>query len=145
MISGVGAGFGNDVAERLTGVSDQIFETVLLHTDGTDYGVRLWRFTPGKGEVLRDPSHGTDRDAPKVIDFYTPDFEDALARLKSAGFEPKDAIADYDTPNGRFLEAHFWRPDGIVVAMISGDRKFLKTSRPFATSLSASHRVFQAR
>lgn len=94
---------------------------VTLETPGTDFGVRLVRFQPGSPSQIRDPSRGSDSEALKVIDFYAPDLEAARASIEAAGFAFKPAVADYDTPEGRYQEAHLWGPDGVVCALISGD------------------------
>jgi catechol 2,3-dioxygenase-like lactoylglutathione lyase family enzyme len=105
------------------GTQDQSSLEVTLETPGTKFGVRLVQFTPGLEVQIRRPERGSDSEALKVIDFYAPDLEDALKQIEAAGFRFKDEIADYDTPEGRFREAHLWGPDGVVCALISGDPK----------------------
>ena len=94
---------------------------VVLETPGSGFGVRLIHFdSPGAGQI-RDPSRGSDCDALKVIDFYAPDLPVARDAIESAGFRFKPEVAEYDTPEGRYQEAHLWGPDGVVCALISGD------------------------
>ena len=94
---------------------------VTLETPGTAFGVRLVRFDPGSPAQIRDPSRGSDSEALKVIDFYAPDLSAARASIEAAGFTFKPDVADYETPEGRYQEAHLWGPDGVVCALISGD------------------------
>lgn len=103
------------------GVDGQSSVEVTLQTPGTDFGLRLIAFEPGGAGQIRDPARGTDCDALKVIDFYAPDLEAARLSIEKAGFPFKPEIADYDTPEGRYQEAHLWGPDGVVCALISGD------------------------
>lgn len=103
------------------GTDGQASLEVTLETPGTPFGVRLVQFTPGTDIQIRQPERGSDSEALKVIDFYAPDLDEALKQIEAAGFRFKDEIADYDTPEGRFREAHLWGPDGVVCALISGD------------------------
>lgn len=128
-----GFGMVEEAHDRLQ-VDGVALESCFLRTPGTAFGVRMWRCDPPTGAILRDPARGTDTDAPKVIDFYAPDFDTALARLARAGFSPKAEIARYSTADGDFQEAHFWQPDGIVCAIISGTRSYLKD---FATIIDS--------
>ena len=115
----------------LWGVDESSAETVLLETPGTHFGVRLIRFDPVSALVIRDPASGFNSDALKVIDFYAPDFAAAQQRLEYAGFKLKDDIAEYDLPEGRFIEGHLWGPDEVVTALVSGPSGFF---RDFATT-----------
>ncbi len=103
------------------GVERQSSTEVTLETSGTAFGIRLVRFDPGSPDRIRDPSRGSDSEALKVIDFYAPDLPAARASIKAAGFLFKPEVADYETPEGRYQEAHLWGPDGVVCALISGD------------------------
>ncbi|WP_162527126.1 VOC family protein [Sphingomonas solaris] len=103
------------------GTDRQSCTEVTLETPGTRFGVRLVRFDPGSPARIRDPSRGSDSEALKVIDFYAPDLPAALAAIEAAGFAFKPDVADYETPEGRYQEAHLWGPDGVVCALISGD------------------------
>ena len=97
-----------------------------LRTPPTDFGVRLWRFSPHVAETLRSEDRGTEVDALKVIDFYAPDFDRALAALATDGYRPREAIAEYQLPEGTIREAHLWRPDNVVCAVISGPPAFFQ-------------------
>ncbi|MET0364605.1 MAG: hypothetical protein ABW169_08115, partial [Sphingobium sp.] len=99
----------------------QASREVTMQTPGTPFGVRLVQFTPGSDVQIRHPSRGSDSEALKVIDFYAPDLNAAMADIEGKGFRFKDDIADYETPEGRYQEAHLWGPDGVVCALISGD------------------------
>lgn len=115
-----------DAAETMAlwGAADCTAQEVTLQTPGTEFGVRLVAFDPPSGRVIRDPARGRDTEALKVIDFYAPDLEAARDHIEAAGFRFKPEVADYDTPEGRFREAHLWGPDGVVCALISGDPEF---------------------
>ncbi|MET0238685.1 MAG: hypothetical protein ABW184_02205 [Sphingobium sp.] len=104
------------------GTEGQASSEIVLETPGTAFGLRLVRFDPGLDVQIRDPSRGSDAEALKVIDFYAPDLGAAMASIEAKGFRFKGDIADYETPEGRFQEAHLWGPDGVVCALISGDR-----------------------
>ncbi|KQM22217.1 hypothetical protein [Novosphingobium sp. Leaf2] len=103
------------------GIESDGSREVTLATPGTAFGIRLVQFIPVGGEQIRDPSRGSDCDALKVIDFYAPDLPAARAAIERTGFLFKPEIAEYDTPEGRYQEAHLWGPDGVVCALISGD------------------------
>ncbi len=103
------------------GVEGQSSTEVTLQTPDSDFGLRLVQFDPGSPSQIRDPSRGMDCNALKVLDFYAPDLPAARSSIEAAGFLFKPEIADYDTPEGRYQEAHLWGPDGVVCALISGD------------------------
>lgn len=107
--------------QSIWGIPAHASSEVTLATPGTAFGIRLVRFDPASDEQIRDPSRGSDCDALKVIDFYAPDIAAARAAIEQKGFLFKPEIADYDTPEGRYQEAHLWGPDGVVCALISGD------------------------
>lgn len=112
------------------GIDGQSCEDVALETPGSPFGLRLVRFSPGSDVVIRSEARGSDSEALKVIDFYAPDLPAARRAIEDAGFVFRDAIAEYDTPEGRFQEAHLWGLDGVVCALVSGDAEFF---RRFAT------------
>ncbi|MEO0998800.1 MAG: hypothetical protein AAFX58_14890, partial [Pseudomonadota bacterium] len=118
------ARFSSTQTGCLLGLGRHAMETVFYRRAPTDFGVRLWRIAPAHAETVRSPERGTDVDALKVIDFYAPAFDDSIKALADAGFSPEDAIARYALPEGEFLEAHFWRPDNVVCAVISGPTDF---------------------
>lgn len=134
---------------QLTGVPSRALYSVFLQHAPGPFGVRVWRFDPPAAGSIRDPSRGTDLDALKVIDFYAPDFDTALLSLRTAGFEPKADIAVYELPEGEFREAHFWRPDDIVCAVITGPESFMaktvtSAARTFSEPQSISAPVSDA-
>lgn len=106
------------------GTVGQAAVEVVMASAGTRYGARLLHFQPVSGEVIRDRARGYDADAPKVIDFYAPDFETACAVVKRAGYAIREPIAEYDMPEGHFVEAHVWGPDEVVCALIHGPAEF---------------------
>ncbi|MFO0333726.1 MAG: VOC family protein [Pseudomonadota bacterium] len=116
---------------------------VALATPGTRYGARLVRFHPGSDVVVRDRNRGYDADAPKVIDFYAPDFAAARAAVERAGFALKEPLAEYDLPEGHFVEGHVWGPDEVVCALLGGPAEFFAgfatvTDRTFSEPQSLS-------
>jgi len=121
---------------HLLGVDGCAMETVFYQRVPTDFGVRLWQIDPPHDETVREPERGTDLDALKVIDFYAAEFDDSIDALNTAGYRPKDSIARYTLPEGEFCEAHFWRPDNVVCAVISGPADF------FANFVTARDRQF---
>ena len=108
------------------GINGQACEEITLETPGTRFGARIVRFDPGANDTIRSAVSGQDCDALKVIDFYAPDLEAARHHIESQGFSFKDAVAEYETPEGRFREAHVWGPDGVVCALISGSPDFFR-------------------
>lgn len=112
------------------GIDGQSCEEVALVTPGSRFGLRLARFSPGSDTVIRAEARGSDSEALKVIDFYAPDLAAARRAIEEAGFVFRDAVAEYDTPEGRFREAHLWGPDGVVCALVAGDAAFFES---FAT------------
>lgn len=108
----------------------QTSEEITLETPGTGFGLRLVQFSPGSDIQIRQPTRGSDSEALKVIDFYTPDLDAAHASIEAAGFRFKPEIAEYETPEGKFREAHLWGPDGVVCALLAGDPEYFSN---FAT------------
>ncbi len=107
--------------KAIWGIDGQGSAEVTLRTPDTDFGVRLVHFDSSGAEQIRDPARGSDGDALKVIDFYAPDLPAAIRAIEAKGFAFKPETADYETPEGRYQEAHLWGPDGVVCALISGD------------------------
>jgi catechol 2,3-dioxygenase-like lactoylglutathione lyase family enzyme len=134
----------DDAAVRdLWGVPERTARTALYQTSGTQTGIRLVQFDPVSEVVIRDRHRGDEHDALKVIDFYVPDFAAAVARLEAAGHHLKDALAEYDLPEGHFREAHLWAPDEVVYALIAGPAGFMAgvvrlVDRPFSEVMSLS-------
>ena len=108
------------------GISGQSCEEVALETPGSRFGLRLVRFSPGSDVVIRSEARGSDSEALKVIDFYAPDLAAARRAIEESGFVFRHAVAEYDTPEGRFQEAHLWGPDGVVCALVAGDPEFFE-------------------
>lgn len=119
-------GLSEDATADLCGTSDVRLKTRWLCAEGTSFGVRLWSFDPPAQETVRDPARGTDRDAPKVVDFYAPDFSGALDHLSRQGRQIKSDVAEYTIEAGKMQEAHLWGPDHVVSAVISGPASFFK-------------------
>lgn len=107
--------------DAIWGTGEHRSTEVTLETPGTSFGIRLVHFDPGSADQIRDPGRGSDADALKVIDFYAPDLAAARHAIEAEGFAFKAETADYETPEGRYQEAHLWGPDGVVCALISGD------------------------
>lgn len=111
-------------ATRLWGTSGLRATEIVLETPGTPFGARIVAFDPPSGTVIRDRARGSDADAPKVIDFYAPDFDAARAAVERDGWHVKEPIAAYEMPEGRFREAHVWGPDEVVCALLDGPPEF---------------------
>lgn len=110
-----------DETAALWGVTGRQCIEVTMQTPGVRFGTRLVAFDPPGKTIIRNPERGRDTEALKVIDFYVPDLEAARDHIEAAGFRFKPEIADYDTPRGRFREAHLWGPDGVVCALLHTD------------------------
>lgn len=125
-----------DDCRRQWGLDDHRAIEAVLETPGTRYGARVIQFDPVSSVVVRDPDRGFDADAPKVIDFYAPDFDAACDAVRAAGWSIREPIARYDLPEGCFVEAHVWGPDAVVCAAISGPPDF------FARFATVTDRLF---
>jgi catechol 2,3-dioxygenase-like lactoylglutathione lyase family enzyme len=128
------------------GTKGETVTELVLSTSGTPFGVRVLAFDPVSPVVVRDRTRGFDADAPKVIDFYAPDFAAARATIERAGWKLVEPVAEYDLEGGHFIEGHVWGPDEIVCAPISGPPEFFKrfatvTDRPFSEPQSLSGAV----
>jgi len=128
------------------GTAAQGATEVVLGTRGTRYGARLVSFEPVSPVVIRDRGRGFDAEAPKVIDFYAPDFAAARRAIAEAGWALREPVAEYDLPEGHFIEGHVWGPDEIVCAIVSGPRDFFSqfatiTDRTFSEPQSLSGAV----
>lgn len=115
-----------DACSRQWGTTGAIATELVLATPGTRWGARVVQFTPRSDVVVRDRGRGYDADAPKVVDFYVPDFAAACAHVEAAGWTIKQPVAEYDLPEGHFVEAHVWGPDEVVCALIAGPAEFFR-------------------
>lgn len=132
-----------DECSRQWGTRGTSATELAMATPGTPYGVRILRFAPTSPLVVRDRQRGYDADAPKVIDFYMPDFAAGRAAIERAGWTLREPIAEYDLPEGRFVEGHVWGPDEVVFGLISGPAAFFRnfatvTDRTFSEPQSLS-------
>lgn len=137
-----------DVAEcaRQWGTHGTSATELAMSTPGTAYGARIVQFAPASPVVVRDRQRGYDADAPKVIDFYMPDFAAGRAAIERAGWTLKEPIAEYDLPEGHFVEGHVWGPDEVVFGLITGPADFFRnfatvTDRTFSEPQSLSGAV----
>jgi hypothetical protein len=110
--------------KQIWGVDADFATEIFLAKKGTKFGARLLQISPTSETVIRDPQSGYDADAPKVIDFYTPDFDRAIEAVEAAGFSMRLHTAQYSLPEGDFKEAHFWAADNFVYALITGPADF---------------------
>ncbi|WP_110241532.1 hypothetical protein [Nocardioides gilvus] len=99
-------------------------EVRVLGTPGVEAGVVLVAFSPASTETVRSWETRVSRDALKVIDFYAPDYEGAIARAKDLGYRVIESEASYELPEGTFREAHLWGPDNVVTAFLGGPADF---------------------
>jgi catechol 2,3-dioxygenase-like lactoylglutathione lyase family enzyme len=132
-----------DECSRQWGTAGLSATELVLDTPGTKWGARVIAFDPPSDVVVRDRERGFDSDAPKVVDFYVPDLAVARAAVERAGWTLKEPIAEYDLPEGHFVEAHVWGPDEVVCALITGPADFFRdfasvTDRTFSEPQSLS-------
>lgn len=132
-----------DDCSRQWGTTGVSATELVLATPGTRWGARVVRFDPLSDVIVRDRERGFDADAPKVVDFYTPDFAAACAVVERAGWKIRQPVAEYDLPEGHFIEAHVWGPDEMVCALIAGPAEFFRgfasvTDRMFSEPQSLS-------
>ncbi len=117
-----------EAARSLFGVSDDTecegAELCVMQTPGIESGVLLVSFTPASPDTVRDWDTRMGRDALKVIDFYAPDYDEAIARARAIGYHVTDSQASYELPEGTFREAHLWGPDNVVTAFLGGPAEF---------------------
>lgn len=97
---------------------------VPLQTPGVTAGAVLCVFDPPSAEQIRTEETRLHRDAFRVIDFYAPDLDAAVAHARSLGHHVEQSEAGYDLDEGAFREAHLPGPDGVVTAFLSGPRDF---------------------
>ena len=90
-----------------------------LVTPGTSIGVWLVQFEPASSMTIREGGVGVACNALKMIDFFTANRPEAIARLRRHGFELVAEGAAIDLPDGtKYLEAHAKGPDGVMIAAI---------------------------
>lgn len=110
--------------ESLFGAGAGAVELVTLQTPGVASGVVACRFDPVSAETVRSYESRVDRDALKVIDFYAPDYEGAIAHARGLGYQVVETEAVYELEDGTFREAHLWGPDNVVTAFLGGPAPF---------------------
>lgn len=128
--------YGKAEVLGLWGIAADSAEELVVATQGADFGATFVRFSPLSPTIVRARDAGYHADAPKVVDFYVPDFAAARSALEAKGWPLKSEIAEYDLPEGRFTEGHMWGPDEIVFALISGPKEF------FANMASVTNAMF---
>lgn len=99
-------------------------ELLVLETPGVASGVVVVRFDPVSRQTVRAYETRIDRDALKVIDFYAPDYDGALAHARELGYEVVESEAAYELAGETFREAHLWGPDNVVTAFLGGSADF---------------------
>ncbi|MBA2953570.1 hypothetical protein HZF07_07585 [Nocardioides sp. CGMCC 1.13656] len=99
-------------------------EVVALRTPGVWAGALVLRTDPPPAYAVRDEATRLDRDALRVVDFYAPDLDAAVAHARGLGYEVEASEAAYELAEGSFREAHLAGPDGTVTALLSGPRDF---------------------
>lgn len=110
--------------KALWGIDIAGVEEIAFAKIGTPFGATLVRFDPISPTVIRSREAGYHAEAPKVVDFYVPDFDKARAAIEQAGWPLKDVVAEYDMPEGHFTEGHVWGPDEVVFALLGGPKSF---------------------
>ena len=99
-------------------------EVVALRTPGVWAGAVVLRASAPPAYAVRDEATRLDRDALRVVDFYAPDLDEAVAHARGLGYEVEASEASYELAEGAFREAHLPGPDGTVTALLSGPRDF---------------------
>ncbi|QWF20840.1 hypothetical protein KM427_18000 [Nocardioides sp. LMS-CY] len=99
-------------------------EVVALRTPGARAGAVVWRPDPVPAYAVRDEATRLGRDALRVVDFYAPDLDRAVAHARGLGYRVESGEASYELAEGAFREAHLPGPDGTVTAFLSGPRDF---------------------
>lgn len=99
-------------------------DVVALQTPGVWAGAVVLRAEPVPAYAVRDDATRLDRDALRVVDFYAPDLDAAVAHARGLGYEVEASEAAYELAEGSFREAHLPGPDGTVTALLSGPRDF---------------------
>ena len=113
-----------ETTAALFGAEAGTVELVGLRTPGVLAGTILALFAPRAERTIREPETRLHRDAFRVIDFYAPDLDAAVAHARGLGYEVEHSEAGYDLDEGAFREAHLPGPDGVVTAFLSGPRDF---------------------
>lgn len=109
---------------RLFGPDAGTVELLALRTPGVLAGTLLALFEPRGARTVRELETRLHRDAFRVIDFYAPDLDAAVAHARGLGYEVEHSEAGYDLDEGAFREAHLPGPDGVVTAFLSGPQDF---------------------
>ena len=113
-----------DRAQQLFGASAGSLELTSLRTPGVLAGALVAAFEPRSERQIRTEETRLHRDAFRVIDFYAPDLDAAVAHARNLGYHVEHSEAGYDLDEGAFREAHLPGPDGVVTAFLSGPRDF---------------------
>lgn len=99
-------------------------DVVALRTPGVRAGALVWRADPPPAYAVRTEATRLDRDALRVVDFYAPDLDVAVAHARGLGYQVEASEASYELAEGAFREAHLPGPDGTVTAFLSGPGDF---------------------
>jgi len=125
MEPGAPVSLARDDTALLFGRGASSVELSMLRTPGADSGVVLSRFSPGSDETIRSGDSKVDRDVLKVVDFYAPDFDAAIAHARACGYDVVESQAEYDLVGEATLrEAHLRAPDQLLVAFLGGPAAF---------------------
>jgi catechol 2,3-dioxygenase-like lactoylglutathione lyase family enzyme len=109
--------FGGDV----TGV-----ELRLLGTPGCASGAVICRFSGPDSGTIRDGASPVDHDALKVIDFFAPDLEAAVAKARALGHDVSVSAEPYSMDGVPLREAHLGGPDGLRFAILGGPQREMR-------------------
>ena len=113
-----------DLTERLFSTPAGTLTLTALRTPGVLAGAVVAAFEPRSERQIRTEETRLHRDAFRVIDFYAPDLDAAVAHARQLGHHVEHSEAGYDLDEGAFREAHLPGPDGVVTAFLSGPRDF---------------------
>jgi len=104
----------------------------LLASPGCGSGAVVCRFDGEDVGPVRDYASPVDVDALKVIDFYAPDLEAAVAHVREIGLDAEVSGTPYSMDGVPLVEAHIQGPDGLRFAILGGPtqemRKYVEAS-----------------
>ena len=97
---------------------------VALRTPGAWAGAVVLQPDPAPARAIREEETRLHRDALRVVDFYAPDLDAAVAHARDLGYGFETSEASYELTEGAFREAHLAGPDGTVTALLTGPADF---------------------
>ena len=104
----------------------------LLASPGCGSGAIACSFSGDDIGTVRESASPVDVDALKVIDFYAPDLDAAVAHVRGVGLDVEVSGTPYSMDGVPLVEAHIQGPDGLRFAILGGPtqemRKYVEAS-----------------